>query len=108
MEEKEKLSTFEGETQMPDNHMPLAIGSLLIGCIGAPPLGLIIGIFAVYFSNNVKKYFEANDFVDAQKSAKMAKTLAYVNLVIVVIALIASWVFYDDLKNWYDGVFIKK
>ncbi len=103
---EDQINTFEGEISMPNNHMPLSIISLIVG-IGGGPIGIILGILAIYTSNKVKKYFMANNVIDAQKAANSAHTIAIIAILSGIIGLVLGITYHEDVMNYYDGVFYK-
>ncbi len=94
MPTKETISEFEEEVAMPNNNMPLAIASLVVGTLGTSCLGLVLGGMAIYFSNNVKLHFANNNWVEAQRSAKISKTIAIITLILGVVGIISI------VSNW--------
>ncbi len=103
MEELEP-KTFEGGVEMPNNNMPLAISSVVLGCIGSGCIGLILGGIAIFFSSNVAKHFANNNYIDSQKSANTAKTLAIIALVLGVVGIIVQFYYGDDLQEYMEQI----
>ncbi|MDH6354463.1 hypothetical protein M2132_000791 [Dysgonomonas sp. PH5-45] len=97
----------------PNNNMPLAIVSLILGCCSPWCTGLILGIIAVIFASQVKTKFNAGDPIGAEKSAKTAKILSFIALGLFVVGIIMSIVTIvsmggiDGVKEYYESELAK-
>ena len=88
--------------EMPKNNMALAITSTVLGMCSSYCIGFILGIVAIVMSSQVKKKFEDGDFEGAEKSAKNAKTLAYISLALFVVSIIFMIFNWDNMMEQFN------
>ncbi len=88
--------------EMPKNNMALAITSTVLGMCSSYCIGFILGIVAIVMSSQVKKKFEDGDFEGAEKSAKNAKTLAYISLALFVASIIFMAFNWDNMMEQFN------
>lgn len=80
---------------MPDNNLPLAIISTVLGCCSPCCIGLILGIIAIVYSSQVKTKYEAGDYDGALQAAKNTKIFSYITLGLLVLNIIIQLVIYS-------------
>lgn len=81
----------QDQPMMPNNNMPLAIIGTIIGLCGpCCILGLVIGIVAIVNASNVKSKYSMGDYAGAESSAKNAKILSYIAIVLGIIGIIIT------------------
>ncbi len=102
-----ETTTTYSENTMPNNNMTLAIVATVIGLCSPCCIGLILGIFAIVFSTQVKTKFESGDYNGALSSAKNSKILSYIAIGLVALNLIYFFVFggmavYQELLEQYN------
>jgi len=88
--------------EMPKNNMALAITSTVLGMCSSYCIGFILGIVAIVMSSQVKKKFEEGDFEGAEKSAKNAKTLAYISLALFAASIIFMIFNWDNMMEQFN------
>jgi|SRR5690606_3635503 len=88
MENQDNFSSFDNVQTPPENNMTLAIIGTILGLCSPCCIGLIVGIVAIVMASQVNTKFNAGDYAGAQSSAKNAKILAYVAIVIGGLGLI--------------------
>lgn len=74
----------------PNNNMPLAIVSMIIGLCSPCCIGFILGIVSIVFASQVETKYLAGDYTGAESSAKNVKTLAYIALGLGILGIILS------------------
>jgi len=89
---------------MPNNNMALAIVATVLGLCSPCCIGLVLGIVAIVFANQVKSKYAQGDFDAAEKSAKNAKMLAYIAIGLVVANLIYVGLNWDETMLKYQEV----
>ena len=85
--------------EMPKNNMALAITSTVLGMCSSYCIGFILGIVAIVMASQVKKKFEDGDIEGAEKSAKNAKTLAYISLALFIASIIFMIFNWDNMME---------
>lgn len=99
----ENLTSHENQTPTkPNNNMPLAIVSTLLGCCSIYGIGFIVGIVAIVFATQVNSKYKAADYDGAEKSAKNVKLLSYIALGLFVVGIIVNVVMWQTGK--YDEI----
>jgi len=83
----EEYSSF-GTPPKPNNNLPLAIVSTVLGCCSPCLSGFIAGVVAIIFASQVNTKYNAQDYSGAESAAKTAKILAFVALALFLINLI--------------------
>jgi len=110
----ENQSSFDNQNKIkPNNNMPLAIISTVLGCCSPIFIGFIIGIVSIVFATQVNTKYNAGDYLGAEKAAKLSKILSYVSLGLVLVNIIIGIYKYstgdfhnpieDFKKGWEEG-----
>ncbi|WP_413533388.1 CD225/dispanin family protein [Empedobacter brevis] len=68
-------SSFEDIKPKPENNLVLAIIGTILGLCSPCCIGLIVGIVAIVFSNQVNTKYAIGDYVGAEKASKNSKIL---------------------------------
>lgn len=89
---------FENTRQpdMPNNYMTLNIIATVLGfitCCASCCIPGIIGIVGIVFSSQVSTKYLAGDYEGAESSAKTAKILAIISLVIIGVSFVGSIIY---------------
>lgn len=91
-------SQFQAQPEpMPENYMTLSIVATVVGfltCCSSCCISGILGIIAIVFSSQVTSKYTSGDMNGAISSAKTAKILGIISLVITGIALLGSIIYY--------------
>ncbi|SFN38308.1 Interferon-induced transmembrane protein [Algoriella xinjiangensis] len=81
-------STFDNIPQKPENNLVIAIVSTVLGLCSPCCIGLILGVIAIVFANQVNSKFNLGDYSGALQAAKNSKLLSYIALGITALYLV--------------------
>lgn len=81
-------STFDNIPQKPENNLVIAIVSTVVGLCSPCCIGLILGVIAIVFANQVNSKFNLGDYSGALQAAKNSKLLSYIALGITALYLV--------------------
>lgn len=93
----------------PNNNLVLAIIATVLGLCSPCCIGLILGIIAIVFSNQVDTKYNYGDYFGAESAAKNTKILSLVAIGLFALNLIwglvqLSTVGYDGLLLQYENL----
>lgn len=91
------FETKEVVLEKPNNYMALSIVSTILSVCSVWCLGLILGIIAIVMSSQSTSKFNNGDYNGAVKSAKTAKILSIIALVLTVAGIIAYYFFFQEV-----------
>ncbi|MGV0922677.1 CD225/dispanin family protein [Empedobacter tilapiae] len=83
-------SSFEDIKPKPENNLVLAIIGTILGLCSPCCIGLIVGIVAIVFSNQVNTKYAIGDYAGAEQAAKNTKILAYIALGLGILGVIIN------------------
>ncbi|MDR3271984.1 MAG: CD225/dispanin family protein [Flavobacteriaceae bacterium] len=92
----------------PNNNLPLAIVSTVLGCCTQCGIGFILGIVAIVFSSQVNSKYDAKDYDGAANAAKTTKILSFIALalfamnIIYLIYLISTNQFQEMIESFME------
>jgi hypothetical protein len=81
------------ETQRPfkpNNNLPLAIISAIVGLCSPCCIGLIVGIVSIVFSTQVNSKYDTGDYTGSASAAKTSRILAFVAIGLAVLGIIIA------------------
>ncbi len=102
-------SSFENTAPKPENNLVLAIIATVLGVCSPCCIGLILGVVAIVFANQVNKKYDVGGYSGEEQKKKNSKILSYVAFGLVALNLIyVIFVFItqggDAILNQYQGV----
>lgn len=68
----------ENAPPKPSNNLPLAIIGTIVGMCSPCCIGLILGVIAIVFSNQVDTKYNYGDYAGAENASKNTKILAFI------------------------------
>ena len=68
-------SSFENTAPKPENNLVLAIIATVLGVCSPCCIGIILGVVAIVFANQVNTKYDVGDYAGAEQAAKNSKIL---------------------------------
>jgi cytochrome c biogenesis protein CcdA len=94
----ENLDSYQAPK--PDNNLPLAIISTVLGLCSPCCIGLIIGIISIVFSTQVNSKYNAGDYAGSNSAAKTSKILAFVAIGLAVLGIVIVFIQINAVGGW--------
>lgn len=93
---------------LPNNHMVFAITSTILNAVTCNFMGLIFGVIAIVFADQVKTIYNSGDYLGSILKSKNTRILSIISLVIffsgilIFILYILFIIFFGNI-SYYEG-----
>lgn len=102
------VPTDKKNDSLPNNHMVLAVTSTILNAVTCNFMGLIFGVIAIVFADQVKTIYNSGDYLGSILKSKNTRVLSIISLVIffsgilIFILYILFIIFFGNI-SYYEG-----